>query len=204
VNSYGAFQTYYTLNLDESASTISWIGTVQNWLTFMIGAFSGRALDAGFHMPALLIGATIQLLGIFLMSASTKYWQLMLTQGVLTGLGGGIFFTPSLGLVATYFSKRRAFATGLATSGNAVGGMIYPLIVKELLPKLGFAWTTRVLGFLNLALLSIAIAFMRPRLPPRKSGPLIEWGAFREPTYAAFVAGMFFAIWAVVSRPISE
>jgi len=197
VNSYGAFQTYYTLTLDESASTISWIGTVQNWLTFFIGAFSGRLLDAGLFRPTLIVGSVLQLLGIFLMSISTRYWQLMLTQGVLTGIGGGIFFTPSMGLMSTYFSSKRAFAIGIATTGNAVGGMVYPVLVKELLPKIGFAWTTRVLGFLNLALLTIAIAFMRPRLPPRKSGPVIDWSAFTEPTYALFVAGLFFVVWSI-------
>ncbi|KAK4542008.1 hypothetical protein LTR36_007208 [Oleoguttula mirabilis] len=197
VNSYGTFQTYYTLTLNESASTISWIGTVQNFLTFFIGAFSGRLLDAGLFVPTLIVGSVLQLLGIFLMSISTKYWHFMLTQGVLTGIGGGIFFTPALGLVTTYFSSRRAFALGIATTGNAVGGMIYPIIVQQILPKLGFAWTTRVLGFLNLGLLAIVVAFMRPRLPPRKSGPVIDWSAFREPPYAFFVAGLFFVIWAV-------
>lgn len=44
-----------------------------------------------------------------------------------------------------------------------LGGMIYPILTRELLPKIGFAWTTRVLGFLNLGLLAIAFAFMRPR-----------------------------------------
>ncbi|KAK5134536.1 hypothetical protein LTR08_006321 [Meristemomyces frigidus] len=197
VNSYGAFQTYYTLTLDESASTISWIGTVQNWLTFFVGAFSGRLLDAGLFVPTLIVGSVLQLLGIFLMSVSTKYWHLMLTQGVLTGLGGGIFFTPSMGLIATYFSSKRAFAIGVATTGNAVGGMIYPIIVRELLPKIGFAWTVRVLGFLNLALLALSAAFMRPRLPPRRSGPVVDWSAFKEPPYAFFVAGLFFSIWAI-------
>ncbi|TKA34242.1 hypothetical protein B0A50_00222 [Salinomyces thailandicus] len=197
VNSYGSFQTYYTLNLDESASTISWIGTVQNWFTFFVGAFSGRLLDAGLFVPTLIVGSVLQLLGIFLMSVSTKFWHLMLTQGVLTGLGGGIFFTPSMGLIATYFSKKRAFAIGIATTGNSAGGMIYPVLVRQLLPKIGFAWTTRVLGFLNLALLAVVIAFMRPRLPPRKSGPLVDWSAFREKTYAFFVAGLFFVIWGI-------
>nr|POF15384.1 aspyridones efflux protein apdf [Quercus suber] len=46
VNSYGAFQTYYTLHLDESVSTISWIGAIQTWCTFFVGTFSGRLLDA--------------------------------------------------------------------------------------------------------------------------------------------------------------
>ena len=197
MNSFGAFQTYYTLTLNQPASTISWIGTVQNWLTFFIGAFSGRLLDAGFFIPTLMVGSTLQLLGIFLMSVSTKYWHLMLTQGVLTGLGGGIFFTPSMGLLATYFSTKRAFAIGIATTGNAVGGMIYPLLVRELLPKLGYPWTVRVLGFLNLALLLVAAAVLRPRLPPRKSGPVVDLSAFKEPPYALFVAALFFAIWGV-------
>lgn len=186
INSFGAFQTYYTLNLPQSASTISWIGTVQNFLTFFIGALSGRLLDAGFYIPTLIVGVIIQILGIFMMSLSTQYWQLLITQGVMTGLGGGIFFTPSLGLVATYFSKKRAIALGMASTGNAVGGVLYPTVVRQLLPQLGFAWTVRVLGFINLAVLALVMAFMRPRLPPRKSGALWDSSAFTELPYGAY------------------
>lgn len=197
VNSYGVFQSYYATTLEESASTISWIGAVQNFLTFFVGAFTGRLLDAGLYVPTLIVGGTIQILGIFMMSLSTKYWQLMVTQGIMTGLGGGIFFTPSLSLTGTYFSKKRALALGIATTGNSAGGMIYPVLVQQLLPKIGFAWTTRVLGFFNLGLLAIVLVFMRPRLPPRKSGPFVDFSAFKEPTYALFVAGLFFVIWAI-------
>ncbi|KAM3425167.1 hypothetical protein BST61_g7126 [Cercospora zeina] len=197
VNSYGAFQSYYTWNLGLPASTVSWIGSVQNFLTFFIGIFSGRALDAGYFMPALLLGATVQVLGIFFMSLSTQYWQLMLTQGIMSGLGGGIFFTPCMGLIGTYFDGKRSLAMGIATSGNSAGGIIYPILVQQLLPKLGFAWTARVLGFLNLGLLTIVIAFMRPRLPPRRSGPIVDLSAFKEPTYVFLVATCFFIIWAI-------
>ncbi len=191
VNSFGSFQTYYTLTLPYPPSTISWIGSVQVFLTFLLGAFSGRLLDAGLFIPTFIVGAVLQLLGMFLTSISTQYWQLMLTQGVLSGVGGGIFFTPSLALVATYFNKRRSVALGFATMGNAAGGMIYPVITRELLPKLGFAWTTRVLAFLNMGCLALVLAFMRPRLPPRKSGPIFDWSAFREPVYVTFVVGVF-------------
>ena len=197
VNSYGAFQSYYAQTLDASASTISWIGAVQNFLTFVLGAFSGRLLDAGLFIPTLIVGGAMQLLGIFMMSLSTKYWQLMITQGIMTGIGGGIFFTPSMGLIGTYFSKKRALAIGITTTGNSAGGMIYPVLVQQLLPKIGFAWTARVLGFLNLGLLAVVLVLMRPRLPPRKSGPVIDLSAFKEPTYAFFVAGLFFVIWPI-------
>jgi hypothetical protein len=142
VNSFGAFQTYYaTLLPGTPPSTISWIGSVQAFLMFFLGAFSGRALDAGFFVPTVLVGIFFQLVGIFTMSCATKYWQLFLTQGVLTGIGGGIFFCPSMGLLSTYFQKRRGLALGLATTGNSMGGIVYPVIVRELLPKIGFGWT---------------------------------------------------------------
>lgn len=48
-----------------------------------------------------------------------------------------------------------------------------------------------------LAFNTTAIAFLRRRLPPRTSGPLVEWGAFKEPTYAFMIAGMFFTFWAL-------
>lgn len=164
---------------------------MQIWFCLVISVFSGRLLDAGLFIPTFLVGAVIQVLGIFLMSISTQYWSLMLTQGVLTGIGAGIFFTPSLALVATYFKKRRALAVGLATTGNSAGGIIYPVVVRQLIPTLGFAWTTRVLAFINLGCLSIVLVFMRPRLPPRRSGPIIDFAAFRDSAYNGVVAGIF-------------
>ncbi|KAI1398987.1 MFS general substrate transporter [Hypoxylon fuscum] len=191
VNSFGSFQTYYTQVLPQDPSTISWIGSVQIWFCLIISVFSGRLLDAGLFLPTFLVGAIIQVLGMFLMSISSSYWSLMLTQGVLTGIGSGIFFTPSLALVATYFSERRGLAVGLTTTGNSAGGIVYPVVVRQLLPTLGFAWTARVLAFINLACLSIVFAFMRPRLPPRKSGPIIDFAAFREVAYVGVAAGIF-------------
>lgn len=199
INSFGAFQSYYTTTAlpYQSASSISWIGGVQACLTTAVGAFTGRLLDAGLFIPTYIVGAVIQLAGIFAMSAleQPKYWQLMLTQGVLTGLGGGILFTPSLALVATWFDKHRGLAIGLATTGNSSGGIIYPLIVRQLIPRVGFAWTARTLGFVNLACLGTALAIMRSRLPPRRSGPLIDVTAFKEGVYVAYVFAMFFFSW---------
>ncbi|KAL8369588.1 hypothetical protein RB595_000085 [Gaeumannomyces hyphopodioides] len=196
VNAFGAFQAYYTDALAPlPPSTISWIGSVQVCLTFCVGALSGRLLDAGLFTPTFVCGTILQLLGVFLMSVSTQFWHLALTQGVLTGLGGGLVFTPAMGLIATYFDKRRAVAIGLATTGNSVGGLLYPVVVRQLLPTVGFAWTTRVVGLVNLACLATAAALMRPRLPPRTSGPLIDPTALRDPVYLLLVTGLFFLLW---------
>jgi predicted MFS family arabinose efflux permease len=97
-----------------------------------------------------------------------------------------------MGLVTTYFKKNRGLAVAIVSSGNSVGGMVYPIFVRQLLPKIGFAWTIRVLGFVNMALLALCLAFLRPRLPPRKSGPIVEWRAFTEAPYLCLLVGMSF------------
>ncbi|KIW03254.1 uncharacterized protein PV09_05475 [Verruconis gallopava] len=190
--SFGAFQTYFAETLPESPSTISWIGSTQACLIFLVGAFSGRALDAGLFRPTVFIGILIQLFGIFTMSVSKHYWQLLITQGILTGIGGGLFFCPAMGLMSTYFLKKRGMALGIATTGNSAGGMIYPVIVRQLLPKIGFGWTVRVLGLLNFVTLAFCVVFMKPRLPPRKSGPIVEWTAVKDVPYVLFVVGCCF------------
>ncbi|RVX71368.1 hypothetical protein B0A52_04942 [Exophiala mesophila] len=192
INSFGIFQTYYTEALGESPSTISWVGSVQLWVVFVVSTFSGRALDAGLLIPTFIVGVVLHIIGIFMTSLSTVFWQLLLAQGVCTGLGSGIFFTPTMGLITTYFTSHRGLAIAITSTGNSAGGAIYPVIVRQLLPRIGFAWTIRVLGFVNLSMLLVVLAFIRPRLPPRRSGPIVEWQAFRELPYTLLIIGMSF------------
>ena len=144
------------------------------FLLFAIGTFSGRATDAGYFRAVFVTGSLLQLLGIFMTSLCTEYWQLFLAQGVCTGIGNGLLFTPALACISTYFSKNRALALAIAASGNATGGMVFPAMVETLLPKIGFPWTMRALGFLMLSITSVTLALMKTRLPPRTSGPLLD------------------------------
>lgn len=48
------------------------------------------------------------------------------------------------------------------------------------------------MAFVQLATLLVANIFMRARLPPRRSGPLVELSAFRELPYSLFTIGMIF------------
>jgi hypothetical protein len=99
INSFGVFNTYYSDTLGESQSTISWVGSIQLWIIFVVSVFSGRALDAGLFLPTFFVGSFIQVLGIFTNSLCTEFWQLLLAQGLCTGLGSGIIFCPAMGIV---------------------------------------------------------------------------------------------------------
>ncbi|KAI9811784.1 MAG: hypothetical protein M1826_003095 [Phylliscum demangeonii] len=195
INSYGVFQSYYVETLGHPPSDIAWVGSTQIFLIFFVGTFSGRATDAGLFRPTFLAGSVLVLVGIFMTSLTTRYWQLFLSQGVCMGLGNGLLFCPSISLLSTYFSRKRALAIAIAACGSATGGTIFPAIVQQLLPRIGFPWTVRVLAFVSLAIAVVTNVFSRPRLPPRRSGPLIEWAAFKEAPYVLFSLGMFLILW---------
>lgn len=195
INSFGVFQTYYTETLGRSPSDISWVGSIQIFLLFFIGTFSGRATDAGYFKVILTTGAVLELFCIFMTSLCTKYWQLFLAQGVGQGIGCGLMFCPTIALTPTYFSKNRSVAIGIVASGSATGGLVFPAVVMRLLPQIGYGWTMRTLGFISLATLTPCLIFLRQRLPPRKNGPLVEWAAFKESSYSFFAIGMFLNFW---------
>ncbi|KAI9748721.1 MAG: hypothetical protein M4579_007139 [Chaenotheca gracillima] len=195
INSFGVFQTYYITTLGHPPSDISWVGSVQIFLLFFIGTFSGRATDAGLFRHVLLLGSVLQLVGVFTTSLATKYWQLFLAQGLCTGIGNGLVFCPALSLLSTYFSKKRSLAMGIAASGSATGGLVFPAIVQQLLPRAGFPWTLRVVGFVILVITIVTNIWTKPRLPPRKTGPIVEWQAFKELPYLLFSIGTFLALW---------
>lgn len=133
------FQTYYgTLLADRSPSDISWIGSLQVFLTFFVGALAGRATDAGFFRPLLLLGTLLLVLGLFMASLATQYWHFVLAQGLCMGLGSGCLFTPTIATVSTYFDKRRSLALGFTASGSATGGLVFPAMARQLLPRVGF------------------------------------------------------------------
>ena len=194
--SFGIFQPYYASRLNTAPSAIAWIGSVQICLIFLVGAVSGRAFDAGYYRHALLLGSAMQLVGILATSFARTYLQLFLAQGLCQGLGCGIVFAPTIANMSTYFTRKRSMAISTSGCGGGTGGMVFPLMAQQLMPRIGFHWTVRAMGLVVLVSSLIVMAIVRPRLPPRRSGPLLELAAFKEPTYFLFSISMFYVLWA--------
>jgi MFS family permease len=192
INSFGVFQTYYVQELDRAPSDISWIGSVQIFCLFFIGTFSGRLSDAGFFRPIFVIGSLLGVLGLFMTSLSKTYLQIFLAQGVCCGLGNGLIFCPSVALISTYFSKKRNLAIGICAAGSATGGVVFPLMVRSLLLRVGFAWTIRSLAFIQLGCLAVCCVGLKPRVPPRTTGAIIDVASFKDVPYILFGVAMFF------------
>ena len=130
-----------------------------------------------------------------LTSVCYTYWQFVLAQGLIVGLGCACLFTPSMAIVPQYFTKKRNLALGLATSGASVGGIVYPIMFNQLLQRVGFGWSCRILAFTILATMMFAVALVRRRdkqsaaAAAKPSGALAAW---KEPAYVMFTICSFF------------
>jgi MFS family permease len=158
----------------------------------LLSAVSGRISDAGYFRVVFLVGVFFQVLAIFMASLCTQYWQLMLTQGVLTGIGAGLLCCPIMSVSGTYFLKRRGIAFGIMTCGNVTGGLVFPAMARQLLPSVGFGWTMRAIGFVQMACLLAVSAVIRARVKPNVSGPILDVKVFKELDYTFYCAAMFF------------
>jgi MFS family permease len=91
------------------------------------------------------------------------YYQLFLCQGLGMGIGAGCLYAPALAIQAHHWYERRALAMGIVVTGSSVGGIIFPIMLNQLINvnNIGFGWGVRASAFLVLGLLAAANLLLR-------------------------------------------
>lgn len=200
MNTLGTYNTWLSTHQlrDNSESAIGWIFGIYAFLSFFLGIQIGPLFDAKGPRYLVLAGSVFLMLTYFLMGLCTKYWQFLIVIGVLGGCGTSLVFTPAVAAIGHHFLRKRGSTTGFAAAGGSLGGVVFPLTLQTLFPQIGFAWATRVVGFISLLLLIVANLCITSRLPPRKASReniLPDFRIFRDPVFALTTAGVFFVEW---------
>jgi predicted MFS family arabinose efflux permease len=139
-----------------------------------------------------------------MLSLSTAYYQLFLSQAICVGLGAGIAFTPSVAGAASSLTNpaTRAKAMGAMACGSsigmyqsdskldalnhktymaAVGGIVYPVMFRFLVPQLGFPWTVRAIAFVVWGLYLMSFVVLANEQPkPSALRPWVDTKAFTD------------------------
>ncbi|RHZ51855.1 hypothetical protein CDV55_101939 [Aspergillus turcosus] len=187
--SYGAFQEFYqtVLLTSQSPSSISWVGSVQATLIVMVGVVTGPLVDSGYLRVLITVGMILVVFGIMMTSLATQYYQILLAQGFCVGIGGGIAYIPAMVVISSHFTTKRPIAIGCAAIGSSVGSVVFPIMFRQLQPRIGFPWTVRSIGFINL-LLGLLTCLILCRKPGKKTRTrsMIEWRAFTDLPFVLF------------------
>jgi MFS family permease len=189
MNAFGVYQNYYESGelFVTSSSNISWVGSISAFLLLAMGVIVGPIYDRGYLRLILIFGTFMVVFGHMMLSLCDEYWQVVLAQGFVVGIGAGFLFVPCVAIVPQYFSTRLGTALGVAVSGSALGGVIYPVVLYRLIDDIGFPWAVRVVGFIALGTLMISIVFLRMRVKPPKVRAAVDISAFSDPYYVVFV-----------------
>ncbi|KAK7736717.1 hypothetical protein SLS53_006927 [Cytospora paraplurivora] len=199
INCIGIFQEYYESGpLSEySTSTISWITSMEVWGMIFFGLVFGRLFDLYGPRWLLILGTIFYVFGLMMTSLSYQYYQIFLAQGVCAAIASSAVFNACMTSVVSWFFRRRAAAFGIMVSGSSLGGTVMPIMIQQLIPKIGFGWTMRAVAFIFLGLLAIACATVRSRLPPRPKPLVISayLAGFKDPLYTLTLAANFLFFW---------
>ncbi|KIM75932.1 hypothetical protein PILCRDRAFT_826763 [Piloderma croceum F 1598] len=203
LNAFGVYQAYYSTHLGKPDSTISWIGSFQLFMQFALGYPAGKLFDEGYCRHLIFGGSIVYSLSLFMLSLTkNKFYQVFLAQGVGAGLGTGLLFLPATSVISHWFARRRSFAIGVVIAGSSVGGVVFPIMLNNLISSIGFASAVRASAYLVLGSLVIANLLVAPRLPPRRLRPAHMQlpppdlkKIFNHRAYQLAIIGGFFCTW---------
>ncbi|KAI1302659.1 major facilitator superfamily domain-containing protein [Xylaria venustula] len=182
-------------------STVGWIFSTYAFFLYFAGAQTGKPnpsvgpiFDA-YPVRLLVIPGSI---GIVASLFFFKFYQYLLSFGVLGGLSASLLFNPSISAVSHWFYRRRALATGVACTAGGIGGVVFPLIILYAAPRLGFGWALRIVGFICIGSGITACCLLRKRMPPnKKAGASVDLKSLSEPKFASTALATFLIEFAV-------
>jgi OFA family oxalate/formate antiporter-like MFS transporter len=105
--------------------------------TIFIGTLvGGRIQDRRGPRPVALAGVLLYSAGIMLaslVSSSEELWLLVLTYGLLGGIGLGLAYITPIAMLVKWFPDRRGLITGVAVGGFGFGAVVTGPVAKALL-----------------------------------------------------------------------
>ncbi|KAJ3080217.1 hypothetical protein HDU99_008969, partial [Rhizoclosmatium hyalinum] len=144
VYSFGVYNSYYRDLGVGSGYQVAMIGSVGIASIDFLGLISSSVAERFGFRPVIFVGTIVMALGLLLSSFTTSLPLLILTQGIVFGIGASFVYLPAVSLPSQWFLKRRGLATGIAVSGSGFGGLVFSLLTGRLLESVGLAWTLRI------------------------------------------------------------
>jgi len=136
-------------------STISSAAAFNLVLFGLMGPFAGAAMQRFGIRRTVLAALVVLALAIASSTLMTRPWHLMLTWGLMVGLGSGVAaMVFAATVVNRWFSERRGVVMGVLTASTAMGQLVF-------LPLLG--WIVETSGWRSLAwTLALVLAALIP------------------------------------------
>lgn len=117
---------------------------------------AGRLIDKYDPRVVIFGGGSLAALGMILSGFAENTWQLILFYSVFVGLGDTVLYITCVAVVSRWFTKKRAFAIGIITTGVPLSGLLTNPLTASLIKNFGLQHAFISLGVIMLIALLAA------------------------------------------------
>ncbi len=137
---YSFSATFPGLAAEFSASRgeTALVFSISAFLFYSLGAIAGPLADRRSPRSLVMLGLAAMILGYIGASRAGSLLSLYIWYGFGVGFGIGLSYVPALGVVQSWFIRKRSQASGIATAGLGLGTLILPFVVGQALPSIGW------------------------------------------------------------------
>jgi MFS family permease len=164
VYSFAAFFEPFAGEFQASRAQVSLVFGLCGLIYFVLGAFAGMLADR--FGPQRVTGAGMLCIVASLLagSAAGSMTQVTLAWGVGLGVGLALVYTPAIGCVQPWFTRRRGLAAGIASAGIGAGTLVVPVAAAAAIAQ--WQWRGAMVALaVGVATVGLAAALQLRRAP---------------------------------------
>lgn len=159
--SFGVFLDRMLAEFEASRGATSLVFGVQTISLYVGASLIGVLVDRYGTRRSLVAGLVVTASGLVLASRANSLAALVVTYGVVTGLGLSVVYVVSYATVTRWFDRRLGFAAGIASAGLGVGMLAVVPAATWLIARIGWRDALVALAVGVIAVLAVAALLIR-------------------------------------------
>jgi len=162
--SFAAFFESFAREFDAQRADVSLVFGLCGLIYFVLGVGGGMLSDRFGPRVTCVSGMVLIAAGLLGTSAAGSMPLVYAACGVCIGLGIALVYTPAIGCVQPWFTRRRGLASGIASAGIGAGTLVVPLVASALITALPWRDAMRLMA-LGVLVLGVGCAWLMRRAP---------------------------------------
>ena len=136
----------------------------------LLSPFIGPYLDRVPLRNLVLVGVGCIVVAFYLMSLATAFWQIVLVHATLLPIGNVLCGTlAAQTMVLKWFPTKRGVAIGISAMGTSLGGVVFPLLIANLMAWSDWQTTLQIIAVVALVLCGPASWWVLRREAPAQT-----------------------------------
>ena len=163
--SFAAFFESFAREFSAQRADVSFVFGLSGLIYFGLSAGAGILADRFGPQRVCAVGMLFIAAGLLATSVARSMAIVYLAYGVGIGIGIALVYSPAIGAVQPWFTRRRGLAAGIASAGIGAGTLVVPLLAAQAIGAFEWRAALRVVAA-GVLVVGLGAAMVLRRAPP--------------------------------------